>query len=134
MKILLDENLPRQLVAALRAEGHDTESVHTLQLQGLENGKLYELACTTFDICFTRDLGFAHNVRQSPVAARIKLLRVRIPQKPQEAFVREFIKAFRESDWARFGLAMTGRDSPAFIKINRTNPPRLQRVETGHGA
>ena len=27
MKILLDENLPRKLVAALRAEGHAAESV-----------------------------------------------------------------------------------------------------------
>ncbi len=50
MKLLLDENLPRKLVAALRAEGHEVESVHTLQLQGLENGRLYEFACETL-IC-----------------------------------------------------------------------------------
>ena len=29
MKILLDENLPRKLVAALRAEGHEVESAET---------------------------------------------------------------------------------------------------------
>ena len=44
MRILLDENLPRKLVAALRSEGHNVESIHTLRLQGLENGKLYEFA------------------------------------------------------------------------------------------
>jgi predicted nuclease of predicted toxin-antitoxin system len=30
VKILLDENLPYKLVAALRAEGHETQSVHSL--------------------------------------------------------------------------------------------------------
>jgi hypothetical protein len=40
VKILLDENLPRKLVEALRAEGHTVESVHTLKMDGLDNGKL----------------------------------------------------------------------------------------------
>ena len=51
MKILLDENLPRKLVAVLRAEGHEVESVHTLRLDGLASGKLYEFACDNFDLC-----------------------------------------------------------------------------------
>jgi hypothetical protein len=34
VRILLDENLPRKLVAALRGEGHEVESVHTLRMQG----------------------------------------------------------------------------------------------------
>ena len=50
MKILLDENLPRKLVLVLRAEGHDVESVHTLQMQGLANGKLYEFAKESYDL------------------------------------------------------------------------------------
>jgi Domain of unknown function (DUF5615) len=65
VKILLDENLPRKLVAALRAERHDVESVHTLRMQGLDYERLYEFAQTSFDICFTRDNGFANNVRRS---------------------------------------------------------------------
>ena len=102
MRILLDENLPRKLVAALRAEGHEVESVHTLQLQGLENGSLYEFACDNFDFCFTRDAGFAHNVRQKAPPARLKLLRVTLPQKGQDEFVLDFISAFRTSDWHKF--------------------------------
>jgi len=51
VRILLDENLPRKLVIALRAEGHVVESVHTLRMQGLA---LYQLACAKFDLCFTR--------------------------------------------------------------------------------
>ncbi|HEY6253469.1 MAG TPA: DUF5615 family PIN-like protein [Candidatus Angelobacter sp.] len=109
MRILLDENLPRKLVAALRAEGHEVESVHTLQLQGLENGSLYQFACDDFDLCFTRDAGFAHNVRQRTPPPRLKLLRVTLAQKVQDEFVVDFIAAFRTSNWDQFS---NGSDWP----------------------
>ena len=64
MKILIDENLPRLRVEALRSEGQEAESVHTLHQQGIDNGRLYALACREYDLCFTRDAGFAHNARQ----------------------------------------------------------------------
>ena len=93
MKILLDENLPRRLVAALRAEGHEVESVHTLRMQGMDNGKLYQFARENFDLCFTRDVGFANNVRQGAPPSRLKLLRVTLPQKRQDEFVMDFISS-----------------------------------------
>jgi predicted nuclease of predicted toxin-antitoxin system len=102
VKILLDENLPRKLVAALRVEGHEVESVITLRMQGLDNGKLYQFAIQNFDICFTRDFGFANNVRQSKPPAKFKLLRVTLEQKPQDEFVTDFISAFRASDLKNF--------------------------------
>lgn len=95
MRILLDENLPRKLVAALRAEGHEVESVLTLQMRGLDNGRLYEFAVQNFTTCFTRDFGFVHNVRQGPTPAGFKLLRVTLAQRPQDEFVREFLAALR---------------------------------------
>jgi predicted nuclease of predicted toxin-antitoxin system len=98
VKILLDENLPRKLVAALRAEGHEVESVHTLRMQGLDNGKLYQFAIQNFELCFTRDFGFTNNVRQGQPPAKFKLLRVTLPQKPQDEFVTDFISAFRACD------------------------------------
>ena len=102
MKILLDENLPRKLVAALRQEGHTVESVHTLRMQGLDNGKLYRFALENFDVCFTRDFGFINNARQGPAPANFKLLRVTLTQKAQDGFVDDFISAFRTSDLKRF--------------------------------
>ena len=102
MRILLDENLPRKLVAALRAEGHQVESVHTLRMQGLDNGALYRFASANFDLCFTRDAGFAHNVRQGGESIGFKLLRVTLRQLPQDEFVADFIAAFRVTDWNRF--------------------------------
>jgi predicted nuclease of predicted toxin-antitoxin system len=102
VKILLDENLPRKLVAALRAEGHEVESVHTLRMQGLDNGKLYQFAVENFDLCFTRDFGFVNNVRQGKIPARFKLLRVTLPQKPQDEFIKDFIAAFHATDLKQF--------------------------------
>jgi predicted nuclease of predicted toxin-antitoxin system len=96
VRILLDENLPHKLVAALRAEGQIVESVHTLRMEGLDNGKLYEFAIQNFDVCFTRDFGFANNVRQIKPPPGFKLLRVTLPQKPQDEFVDDFIAAFRK--------------------------------------
>lgn len=102
MRILLDENLPRKLVGALRIEGHHVESVHTLRMQGLDNGRLYEFARKNFEICFTRDAGFAHNVRQGHESTAFRLLRVTLPQKPQDEFVLDFLTVFRTSDWERY--------------------------------
>jgi predicted nuclease of predicted toxin-antitoxin system len=102
VKILLDENLPRKLVAALRAEGHEVESVITLRMQGLDNGKLYQFAIQNFEVCFTRDFGFINNVRQGKPPEKFKLLRVALEQKPQDEFIKDFIAAFRASDLNRF--------------------------------
>lgn len=102
MKILLDENLPHKLVVALRFDGHEVESVHTLRMQGLDNGRLYRFAVENFDLCFTRDFGFANNVRQGMPPARFKLLRVTLPQKPQDEFITDFIAAFRATELSQF--------------------------------
>ena len=102
MKILLDENLPRKLVSALRTAGHEVESVHTLRMQGLDNGRLYQFAVENFEVCFTRDYGFAHNVRQGAPPEHFKLLRVVLPQKPQDEFVQSFMAAFQTSDLGQF--------------------------------
>jgi predicted nuclease of predicted toxin-antitoxin system len=102
VKILLDENLPRKLVGALRAEGHHVESIQTLRMQGLDNGALYRFASSNFDLCFTRDAGFAHNVRQGRESAGFKLLRVTLSQLPQDEFVSAFIAVFRGTEWKDF--------------------------------
>ena len=39
-EILLDENMPRKLLAALVAEGHEVDSVKSPQLAGIDNGAL----------------------------------------------------------------------------------------------
>ena len=63
MKILLDENLPESLVPELRRIGHEVTSINRLRLKGIKNGMLYREVARSYDICFTKDAGFAHNVR-----------------------------------------------------------------------
>lgn len=102
MKILIDENLPRKLVEALRADGRDAESVHTLHQQGIDNGRLYALACREYDLCFTRDAGFQHNSRQGTPPVRLKLLRVTLPQQKQDDFIKAFMTCFQSSNWSEY--------------------------------
>jgi hypothetical protein len=90
------------LVDALRAEGHEAESVHTLHQQGIDNGTLYTLACRDYDLCFTRDAGFVHNARQATPPDRLKLLRVTLPQQRQDKFTKEFMSHFRATEWGTY--------------------------------
>ena len=99
MRILLDENMPRKLRAVLIAEGHDVDSVRSLQLQGIDNGGLYQFAASSYDLCFTRDAEFSRRVLLKP-AERLKLVHVIIPQTRQDEFVQQFLTAFRETDWS----------------------------------
>lgn len=99
MRILLDENMPRKLLVALVAEGHVVDSVKSLQLQGIDNGALYQLAATNYDLCFTRDAEFSRRVLSKP-AAHLKLVHVVIPQTRQDEFVKQFLRMFRETDWS----------------------------------
>jgi len=109
VRILLDENMPHKLLAALIAEGHEADSVKSLQLQGIDNGALYQLAASAYDLCFTRDEEFSRRVLAKP-AARLKLVHVVIPQTRQDEFVQHFLAAFLKTDWSKHN---NGDDWPA---------------------
>jgi len=102
VRILLDENLPESLVAALRRLGHHVDSVNSLRLKGLDNSTLYQQVAQDYDLCFTKDAGFALNVLRMPGPSNTKLLRVVIPQQPGGLFVADFVQAFEQSDWSHF--------------------------------
>ncbi len=114
MKILLDENMPRKLLAALMAEHHEVHSVSSLRLDGIDNGALYELAAREYDLCLTRDAEFARRVSESKTVTRVKLIRVLIPQTRQDEFVDEFLAAFRQTDWAEYS---NGDDWPKTLLL-----------------
>jgi predicted nuclease of predicted toxin-antitoxin system len=100
VRILLDENMPRKLLTALAAEGHEVDSVKSLQLAGIDNGTLYEPAAPNYDFCFTRDAEFSKKVRQLKAPVRLKLVHVVIVQTHQDEFVQQFLTAFQKTDWA----------------------------------
>ena len=109
MRILLDENMPRKLRAVLIAEGHDVDSVRSLQLQGIDNGALYQFAASSYDLCFTRDAEFSTRVAASKEIVRVKLVRVVIPQTRQDEFVQQFLIEFLKTDWSKLS---SGEDWP----------------------
>jgi hypothetical protein len=81
-------------------------------LQGIDSGALYQFAQSNYDLCFTRDVEFSRRVRSLPVA-RLKLVRVVIPQTRQDEFVEQFLLAFAETDWSNHE---SGDDWPASAK------------------
>lgn len=102
MRVLLDENLPESLVAALRHLGHQAESVNSLRLKGVDNGTLYQQVAQDYDFCFTKDVGFVLNVRRMRGPSNTKLIRVVLPQKPAILFVNDFVQAFEKTDWSGY--------------------------------
>jgi hypothetical protein len=94
--------MPESLLGALKNLGHEVASVNHLKLKGLDNGTLYRQVAVAYDLCFTRDAGFAHNVRQMHDPSLVKVLRVIVPQQRVESFVPVFIDVFQKSDWSRY--------------------------------
>jgi hypothetical protein len=88
--------MPRKLLAALVTEGHEVDSVKSLQLQGIDNGALYQFAAANYDLCFTRDAEFSRRVSISKPAARVKLVHVVIPQTRQDEFCDQFLTVFSD--------------------------------------
>jgi predicted nuclease of predicted toxin-antitoxin system len=102
VKILLDENMPESLVGALEDVGHHVDSINHLKLNGLDNGTLYRQVAINYDLCFTRDAPFAHNLRRMRDPSQVKVRRMAIPQQPTESFLPAFLGAFQNPDWLRY--------------------------------
>ena len=98
MRILLDENMPHKLLAALTADVMKSTQFSRSNCR-IDNGALYEFAATNYDLCFTRDADFSRRVQSKP-SARLKLVHVIIPQTRQDEFVEQFLLAFRDTDWS----------------------------------
>jgi hypothetical protein len=109
VKIFLDENMPESLAGALEDLGHQVDSVNNLKLKGIDNGTLYRQVAVDYELCFTRDAGFAHNVRQMRDPSPVKIPRVVVPQQRVESFIPAFIAAFQRSDWSHYS---SGDDWP----------------------
>ena len=80
-----------------------------LKLKGIDNGTLYCQVAKDYDLCFTRDAGFAHNVRRMEQRSQVKILRVKIPQRRVETFIPTFVDAFSKCDWSKY---LNGADWP----------------------
>jgi hypothetical protein len=73
MKVLIDENLPRNFAGHLR--GHECRTVVDCGWSGKTNGELLNLADPMFDVLLTLDKNIPH--QQNLKSVRIALLIVR---------------------------------------------------------
>ena len=103
MRILLDENLPEGLVEPLRRLGHLVDSVGSLRLKGIDNGRLYREVASQYDLFFTKDREFAARVTGLAAPASVIVVLTVIRQQPEAEFVTAFMAAFVETDWSGGG-------------------------------
>lgn len=102
MRILLDENMPESIRLGLRDLGHEVDSVVSLGLIGLDNGRLYREVAQSYDLFLTKDRAFVQTVRAIDSPARGKVILMRLPQEPRRRYTRTFLENFRETDWSTY--------------------------------
>jgi hypothetical protein len=97
---LLDENLPEGLIEPLRRLGHIVDSVGSLRLKGIDNGRLYREVASRYDLFFTKDREFAARVSGLTETAAVSVILTVIRQQPEAQFVAAFMAAFSVTDWS----------------------------------
>lgn len=96
MRILLDENLPARLVAALRALGHDVEHVTAKNLSGRPDAEVRVLAESEDRILITQDIRFA-DARWFAAGTHPGLILVRLKSPGRRALMAK-VKSIFESE------------------------------------
>jgi predicted nuclease of predicted toxin-antitoxin system len=108
MRILVDENIPRMTVDALRAFGHDVKDIRGTSGQGIADFDLWRLASAESRGLLTTDKGFTE-YRSAPHHG-ILVVRLRQPnrQKIHHSIMR-IIERYPEEAWPN--LLVVVRDS-----------------------
>jgi len=112
VRVLLDENLPEGLVESLRLLGHTVDSVASLRLKGLDNGRLYREVASGYDLFFTKDREFANRVSTLAEPAPVRVILTVIRQQPEAQFVATFMASFVSTDWSISGPVREWPSSP----------------------
>lgn len=107
MKILVDENIPRMTVSALREPGHDVRDVRGTRTEGMGDSDLWNVAVREQRLLITTDKGFTEH-RHEPHHG-ILIVRLRQPNRHKiHNRVMQAYRAIGESGWA--GLLIVMRD------------------------
>lgn len=108
MKVLVDENIPRMTVDALRALGHDVRDVRGTSDQGMPDSDLWALAIAESRALVTTDKGFTEH-RSLPHNG-ILIVRLRQPNRRKiHHAVMRVIERFPDAEWAN--LLVVVRDT-----------------------
>ncbi|MGO4884321.1 MAG: DUF5615 family PIN-like protein [Bryobacteraceae bacterium] len=119
MRILVDENIPRMTVDALRELGNDVKDIRGTPAQGLLDSELWRVAGDEARLFITTDKGFSE-FRILPHHG-ILIVRLRQPnrQKIHHAVMRA-IQRFQEAEWRN--LFVVVRDTT--MSTSRSGDPR----------
>ena len=93
--------MPEPLVERLKILGHQVDSVNSLRLKGLDNGRLFREIVRGYDVCFTRDREFVRTYAE-PTDGSVKLLRVTLSQTRAPEFIATFVAAFEGTRWSDY--------------------------------
>ena len=105
MRVLVDENIPRMTVAALRALGHDVKDIRGTSVQGVNDSDLWALALAESRALVTTDKGFTE-YRLVPHYG-ILIVRLRQPNRRKIHYaVMHVIERFPEQEWPNLLVVM----------------------------
>ena len=119
MRLLVDENIPRMTVDALRALGHDVKDIRGTSDQGIADSGLWRLALAESRALITTDKGFTEY--RSTRHHGILIVRLRQPNRQKiHRSVMHVIERFPEEQWPN--LLMVVRDTA--MSTSRTGGER----------
>jgi hypothetical protein len=103
LRILLDENVPIDVLPILRAAQHEAESVNFIGWKGLSNGVLLARAQAGFDLFLTRDKDFDVEQIEGFVTLRFGIVLLAIPQQRGPDYAAAFAKLWPANPEALVG-------------------------------
>lgn len=90
--------MPESVRRALAREGHEVDSIASLRLKGLDNGRLYREIAVRYEVCFSKDREFVRRAAERGEGP-VKMIFVAIPQRPSAEFTELFLEAFAGTEW-----------------------------------
>jgi len=97
MQILIDENLPNDLVELLRVLGHDVEHVYSKGLSGHPDPDVRALAESENRLLITQDIRFA-DVRELMPGKHAGFVLVRLKKPGLRAIIEKLLSVFETED------------------------------------
>lgn len=94
MRILLDENVPIDILPVLKNARHDAQSVNFAGLKGFHNGALIERAREQFDLLLTRDKDFTSEFLVGYVTSSFGVVLLVIPQQRGPDYAAAFARVW----------------------------------------
>jgi len=119
MKIVVDENIPRRTVVALRAMGHEVIDLRGTSQEGMTDAELWMLAQSQGALLITTDRGFARHRHE----AHHGILIIRLRQPNRERIHQRILQALAQvppDAWN--GLLMVVKDR---VQSVWRTPPNL---------